>query len=154
MYQSPLAITVSTPLGGVGTMSVRVPGNFTGFPPVDATSARFLIYMDVLADNPANGDYVDGLQLTDDDGVIPPQVRAAFPAYPQIVNFSNDAGVSGGKGGYYLDGSGKVRIGTIDGMPQLIPSGLYLKANITAGGLNLGRVFRVNIVWGRSPTSG
>lgn len=153
LIQSPVAVTVTTAGGtGIGRFSVKVPGTFAG--PTSTTNARFLSYIEIFADSPAMGDYVDSITLSDDDGVIPAPLRSRFRSYPVIMDFSADTGV-GDVAGYYLSQNGETRIGTFPQLgqgareePQQIPSGLYLKATIHQSGL-LSRNFRVNVMWGR-----
>lgn len=150
IYQSPIGVSVTTNLvTGIGNVAVKVPGTFSGFPPVDPAQARYLSYVEFSADTITVGDYVDAISIEDTDGVIPVPARGAFPSYPTIIDFSADSGATGVTiGGYYFDkNTGYVKISTFDGLPQLIPSGLYIKATIHGG---LDKVYRVNIVWGRA----
>lgn len=158
LIQSPVGLTVTTQaLTGLGSLSVKVPGTFSGGI-VNPTpkSVRYLSYVEIFADNPAMGDYVDGIKIVDDDGVIPQPLRVKFPEYPTVINFSSDTDVGGSSfAGFYLSQNGETRIGTFPQLgsgnreePQPIPSGLYLKATIHNAGL-LSKSYRVNIMWGR-----
>lgn len=154
LVQSPVGVSVTTAaITGLGTFSVKVPGTFAGTTSI--TNMRYLSYVEIFADNPAMGDYVDSIKVSDDDGVIPAPLRSRFPEYPTIINFSADSGV-GTIAGYYLSQNGETRIGTFPQLgtgareePQPIPSGLYLKATIHNSGL-LSKTYRVNIMWGRT----
>lgn len=145
---SPVCAPVTTTiLTGVGTLSLKVPGTFAG--PADPTNVRYLKHIDIYSDTVGTGDFVDGLQLSDDDGVIPAPARAQFPDYPVIYNFSADTGVAtGSKAGFYFDKAGEVHIDTLDGTFQPVPSGLYLKATVNNAGL-LSKTYRFNIIWGK-----
>lgn len=153
LIQSPVGIKVTTALlTGEGTFAIKVPGTFAGL--TSPVNARFLSYVEILADNPAMGDYVDTIVVSDDDGVIPAILRARYPSYPTIIDFSADAGV-GTIAGFYLSQSGQTRIGTFPQLgstgheePQTLPSGLYLKATIHNAGL-LNNDYRINVMWGR-----
>lgn len=145
---SPACIPVTTALfTGLGTISIKVPGTFSG--PMDNVNIRYLKQVDVYADTPADGDFVDGVQLSDDDGVIPVPARGAFPSYPVLLDFSTDTMIgTSSKAGFYFDNAGETHIQTFDGSPQPLPSGLYLKATINNAGL-LSKTYRVNVVWGK-----
>lgn len=148
LIQAPVAFAVTTNLlTGIGSISIKVPGTFSGFPPIDPTGARYFDHADIMSDSPGTNDYVDAISIEDTDGVIPVPARVAFAAYPTIVNFSSDTGVAtSSKSGYYFNPEGHVKIGTIDGTLQIIPSGLYIIATIH-GGLN--KTYQINVVWGR-----
>lgn len=153
LIQSPVGVTVTTAaITGIGSFSVKVPGTFSGTS--SAVNTRYLSYVEIISDEIAMGDYIDGIVVSDDDGVIPVALRARFPEYPTIINFSSDTGV-GTIAGYYLSQRGDTRISSFPQIgsnareePQPIPSGLYLKGVIKNAGL-LSKAYRVNIVWGR-----
>lgn len=153
LIQSPVGTTVTTTvLTGEGSFSVKVPGTFAGL--TSPVNSRYLSYVDIFADTPAMGDYIDTIIVSDDDGVVPAAFRSRYPSYPTIIDFSADTGV-GTVAGYYLSQNGETRIGTFPQLgstgreePQQLPSGLYLKATIHNAGL-LSKIYRVNVMWGR-----
>lgn len=153
LIQSPVASTVTTTaITGVGSFAVKVPGTFAGM--TSPINMRYLSYIEIFADNPAMGDYIDTIVVSDDDGVVPTSLRSRFADYPTIINFSSDTGV-GTVAGYYLSQNGDTRVSTFPQLgssareePQAIPSGLYLKATIHNAGL-LSKNYRVNVMWGR-----
>lgn len=146
---SPVCLPVTTAaLTGLGTIAIKVPGTFSGL--TDMTNSRYLKSVSIHANTIAAGDYVDGIILSDDDGVIPVPARAALPDYPTVYTFSTDTGVAtGSKAGYYLDNNGEIDFTPFTGEPQQLPSGLYLKATINNAGL-LSKTYRVNVVWGKT----
>lgn len=151
IIQAPVALAFAASLiTGDASLSIQVPGTFSGYPPVDSTQGRFFDHLEICADSPASSDYIDSIDIEDSDGVIPSPIRAAFPAYPIIMNFSTDSGVAtGAKAGYFfLNGCVKVSaFGANNSV--IIPSGFYLKAAIHGG---LGQSYHMNLVWGRSLT--
>lgn len=148
--QRPVAFTITIPLLGPAAQAFtfKVPGTFSGFPPVDPTQARFFSRIEIFADNATAGEWVDVISIEDTDGVIPVPARVLFPAYPTIYDFSADVNLATGtnKGGYYFR-DGLVTIGTLDHTLQVVPSGLYFKGTLN-GGLN--KTYRVNVIWGVS----
>lgn len=153
LIQSPVGVSLTTTvLTGVGSFAVKVPGTFAGL--TSPVNMRYLSYVEIFADNPAMGDYVDTIVVSDDDGVVPTPLRSRFAEYPTIINFSADTGV-GTVAGYYLSQSGDTRVSTFPQLgssareePQAIPSGMYLKATIHNASL-LSKTYRVNVMWGR-----
>lgn len=150
IIQAPVGLAIiANIITGIASFSLQVPGTFSGYPPTDSTQARFFDHLQICADAQNDSDYIDAIDIEDTDGVIPSPVRAAFPDYPVIVNFSTDSGVATGvKAGYYLT-NGCAVIGALGQNFPTIPSGLYLKATIHGG---IGQSYHMNLVWGRSTT--
>lgn len=140
---APMRASATTLLGGSVTLSVKIPGTFSGLLPDDPTAGRYLSKLAIWADNPIAGDYISSIALTDTDGVIPAPARGAFANYPTIVSFA-EAGVADGA---WLKSDGMV-IEPPGGTLKLLPSGLYVTASLTTGALALGHVFRMNVLWG------
>jgi hypothetical protein len=149
IVQSPVCFSVSTSaITGDAEISVKVPGTFQGLGSL--TNLRYLKRVDIESDVVTVGDYIDNIEITDADGVIPVPLRAQFPSYPQIFDFSVDESVAtGSKSGYYFGADGKITIESISGEAMPVPSGLYIKAKINNGGL-LSRTYRINVIWGRA----
>lgn len=135
---------------GNGDVDIVVPGTFAGVSPADPTGAgRYLKSVFVWSGNAADGDAITTMELSDDDGVVPVPVRAAFPSYPILIDFLDT--VAGQTKQFPLPPNGTT-VEAIDsmGLPvaRFIPAQLHLKLTFAAGGINLGRSWRGIIRWG------
>lgn len=140
---APVRASVTTSILGTGSLSVKIPGTFAGLAPADPTAVRYLSKIAIWADSPADGDFISSIAIQDTDGVIPVPARAAFPNYPIIAGFLESGVADGG----WLKTEG-MTIEPLGGVLKTLPSGLYITALFTSGGLSLGKIFRVNILWG------
>jgi len=112
---------------GLGTISVKIPGTFSGF---DSTSAswqgRQLLKAGVWLENRAVGDMINAAYINDTDGVIPVPARGAFPNYPVIKNLHDDSMSSANQGITFPPESEVFKVEFPSNMNAKVAAGLYL----------------------------
>lgn len=152
IVQSSFYFSATTILGGAVDLSFKVPGTFSGITPTDAAQGRFFKCMNIWADAPNVADRISVISVNDVDSVVPAPARPLLPTWPDVLPLFTQAEADIGlTNGFWIKDVLSITPFDSAGNPSVhfIPSGLYLKATITAGGLGIGRVFRGNIIWGR-----
>lgn len=132
-------------------LTFKVPGTFAGLVPSDPTAGRYFKSFHIWADIPIVTNRLDSLKLVDTDGVVPVPARAAFPNYPNIIEFFSAEDVAAGLlNGCYFHPDDGLKIEPFNeggqSVVQFLPAGLYLVATIRGNAL---QAFRGNLVWGR-----
>lgn len=117
---------------GIGTVVIPVPSG--GRYPV----AGRLMHWDASA-----GDRITAFTIEDTDGVIPVPVRAAFAAYPVLLNRFDAAVPDANKGGF-ISKSGEMDIE--NPIPVYLSAGLYLRIQVTLA-TPAAKDVRVNLQW-------
>lgn len=151
---APLNVELTTDLGGSASLSVRVPGTFTG--PTDDKNGRFLRYVELWPDSSSNGDRIYDCRIEDTDLILQGLgISGAFPSYPVLYYFQDQDIVetSTMKRGLFFSSRGPMRLEKIDPREpyDFVPSGMYLKATIDVSNpIPLGQKIRVNIGWGKN----
>lgn len=160
---SHLSFNATSDAQGVATMSVVVPGRLGKVFGHDGRDyralltpstknqfeGRFVRQLQIWADAPVAGDRVSQIQILDTGGAVPQAFRARFPAYPVLRSIFDEKVTETARvlRGQYLQGSNVLKIDF--GADELfVPGELRFGVEIRTGVVLLGRVFRVNLIWG------
>lgn len=156
---APACVVGVTDDTGVADVSIRIPGNFSGY---DATRGRFMKGAEIWAATPADGDRVYNFRMEDRDGIlaqIPDVEREGhmlserYPNYPVLSYFQDQdvAETDSLMRGVFLHPAAPLKLSAmdLDGKAQVtfVPSGMYIGATFKSGVTEAGRKARCNFMW-------
>lgn len=149
MIFTPVRFMAKTPANDLAPFSVRVPGKFTGMN--DAASGRMFREVHLWCDTPDIGDHVKDIRLSDDDGVIPEDLREGLPFYPDVMRFYDETDIDNPNGFWISSEKTVVRPFTSQGDPDilLMPGDLYFKGTFVSTRPSPSKTFRGTIIWAR-----
>ncbi len=129
---------------GIKTISIQIPGTYTGFTPVD--QGRTIIQSLIAFANPTMGDKITAITVTDTGGVMPAGDQAYFPAYPVLGTYG-DPSVAAGNKVMFLAPSGP---GWTNFVPAagavFIPSQMYVNITFQKASIVSDTVY-INLQW-------
>lgn len=142
-YWSCYSVTTNI-LTGIGTLSIQIPGTYTGITPAD--SGRTVVESLIAFSNPTMGDKITSITVTDTGGVMPAGDQAFFPAYPTLGVYG-DPGVAAGNKVMFLAPSGPGWSNFMPaGGPLFIPSQMYINITFQKASI-VSDVAYVNLQW-------
>ncbi|HEY9659865.1 MAG TPA: hypothetical protein V6C65_15520 [Allocoleopsis sp.] len=145
-YWSCYSVTTGA-LSGTATLNIKVPGTYTGI--TQADTGRTILRSLIAFSNPAMGDRITSISVTDTDGAMVSNDRSFFPAYP-ILGVYGDPEVAAGNKVMFLAPSGP---GWTDFVPAsssgiFIPAQMYINVSFQKASIVSDTVY-VNLLWSK-----